>query len=81
MKAFELLSREHTYIRIESWKLYTLLRISFEPSPYGRVVTVTGYIWLLYRGTNVVEVPIAAYGEPLKEDHQDLPSDWTESDY
>ena len=61
--------------------LYILLRIRFEPSPYERVSTVTGYIWLLYRGTIVVVVPIAAYGEPLNESHQDLPSDWMESGY
>ena len=60
--------------------LYILLRIRFEPSPYGRVITVTGNIWLLYRGVIVVEVPIAAYGEPLTKEHQDLPDDWMESE-
>ena len=61
--------------------LYILLQISFEPSPYGRVITVTGYIQLLYRGAIVVEIPIAAYGEPLNKEHQDIPSDWMNSDY
>ena len=61
--------------------LYILLRIRFEPFPHGRVITVTGYIRLLYRGAIVVDVPITAYGEPLTEDHQDLPSDWMEPDY
>ena len=61
--------------------LYILLQISFEPSPYGRVITVTGYIRLLYRGAIVVEIPIAAYGEPLNEDHQDIPEDWLDADY
>ena len=45
------------------------------------LVTVTGYIRLLYRGAIVVEVPTTAYREPLTEDHQDLPSDWMEFDY
>ena len=58
--------------------LYILLRIHFEPSPYRRVIIVTGYIRLLYRGAIVVEVPITAYGEPLNKDHQDLPRDWIE---
>ena len=35
-----------------------LLRIHFEPFSYGRVITVTSYIRLLYRGAIVVEVPI-----------------------
>ena len=61
--------------------LYILLRICFEPSPYGRVITVTGYMRLLYRGAIVAEILIAAYGEPLNKDHQDIPSDWMESDY
>ena len=61
--------------------LYILLRIRFELSPYGRVITVSGYIRLLYRDSIVVEIPFAAYGEPLNEDHQDIPSNWMESDY
>ena len=61
--------------------LYILLQISFEPSPYRRVITVTGYNGLLYRGAIVVVIPIAAYGEPLNEDHQDIPSDWMDADY
>ena len=56
--------------------LYILLQVSFEPSPYGRAITVTGYIRLLYRGAIVVEIPITAYGEPLNEKHQDIPDDW-----
>jgi len=63
--------------------LYILLQIRFEPSPvppYGRVITVTGYIRLLYRGTIVVEVPIATYGVPLHEAHQDIPEDWLDED-
>ena len=56
--------------------LYILLQISFEPSPYGRVITVTGYIRLLYRGAIVVEILITAYGEPLNEEHQDIPDTW-----
>jgi len=61
--------------------LYILLHINFDPTPYGRVIIVTGYIKLRYRGETVAEVPITAYNEPLNEDHQDLPSDWMESDY
>ena len=61
--------------------LYILLQIRFEPSPPGRVITVTGYIQLLYRGAIVVEVPITAYGEPLNEEHQDIPEDWLDADY
>ena len=61
--------------------LHILLPIRFESSPYGRVITVTGYIRLLYRGAIVVEILIAAYGEPLNEDNQAIPSDWMESDY
>jgi len=61
--------------------LYILLIINFDPTPYGRVITMTGYIRLLYRGAAVVEVPITAYGEPLNKDHQNLPSDWMESNY
>jgi len=60
--------------------LYILLQIRFEPSPYGRVITVTGYIRLLYRGTVVVEVPIATYGVPLHEAYQDIPEDWLDED-
>ena len=60
--------------------LYILLQIRFEPSPYRRVITVTGYIRLLYRGTIVVEVPIAAYEAPLHEAHQDIPEDWLDED-
>ena len=60
--------------------LYILLLINLDPTPNGRVITVTGYIPLLYRGTIVVEVLIAAYSEPLNKDHQNLPSDWIESD-
>ena len=60
--------------------LYILLQIRFEPSPYGRVITVTGYIRLLYRGTIVVEVPIAAYEAPLHKAHQDIPEDWLDED-
>jgi len=61
--------------------LYILLQIRFEPSPYRRVITVTGYIHLLYRGTIVVEVPITTYGEPLNEAHQDIPEDWLDANY
>ena len=61
--------------------LYILLQIHFEPSPYGRIITVTGYIRLLYRGTIVVEVPINTYGEPLNEAHQHIPEDWLDADY
>jgi len=61
--------------------LCILLQIRFEPSPYGRVITVTGYIQLLYRGAIVMEVPITAYGEPLNEEHQDIPEDWLDTDY
>ena len=61
--------------------LYILLQIRFEPCPYRRVITVTGYIRLLYRGTIVVEVPITAYGEPLNKEHQDIPEDWLDADY
>ena len=60
--------------------LYILLQISFEPSTYGRVITVTGYIRLLYRGAIVVEIPITAYGEPLNEDDSDIFSDWMDAD-
>ena len=58
--------------------LYILLRINFDPTPNGRVITMTGYIRLLYRGKTVFEVPITAYSEPLNKDHQDLPTDWME---
>ena len=70
----------HTFV-LDIENLYIFLRISFDPTPYGRLITVTGYIRLLYRDAIVVKVPIMAYGEPLNEDHQDLPSDWMESDY
>ena len=62
--------------------LYILLQIRFEQSPVLpiRVITVTGYIRLLYRGTVVVEVPIAAYEAPLHEAHQDIPEDWLDED-
>jgi len=66
---------------LEIENLYILLRINADPTPYGRVITVTGYIRLLYIGAIVGEVPITAYGEPLNEDHQNLPSDRMESDY
>ena len=58
---------------LDTENLYILLRIRFEPSPYGRVITVTGAI--------VVEIPIATHGEPLNEDHQDIPEDWLDADY
>ena len=61
---------------LDTENLYILLRIRFEPSPYGRVITVTGYIRLLYRGAIVVEILITAYGEPLNEEHQDIPDTW-----
>ena len=60
--------------------LYILLRINFDPTLYGRVITITGHIRLLYGGAVVVEALLTAYGEPLNEDHQNLPSDWIESD-
>ena len=67
------------FINIIELKVFDiLLRISFDPTPYRRVITVTGYIQLLYRGATVVKVPITAYSEPLNEDHQDLPTDWME---
>jgi hypothetical protein len=58
--------------------LYILLQIRFEPSPvppYGRVITVTGYIRLLYLGTIVVEILIPAYEAALHEAHQDIPEE------
>ena len=81
LKLFEFWQENMPSFVLDIENLYILLRINFDPTRYGRVITVTGCIWLLYRGAIVVEVPITAYGELLNEDHQNLPSDWMESNY
>ena len=62
--------------------LYILLQVRFEQSPVLpiRVITVTGYIRLLYLGTIVVEILIPAYEAALHEAHQDIPEDWLDED-
>ena len=61
--------------------LCILLHISFDPTAYGRVITITGHIRLLYRGATVVKIPIEASGGTLDEDHQNLHEDFMDSDY